>query len=173
LLAQVQRLKTAGVKHILIMPVLELSRTPWGRANNFDPTATPAATPSVSLTSTFNSAVLLTLGDAFPYQSPIQVMYANANNLNSLFLTATTAPANFLTFTDTGFNGTTYTTPACGVATLALNTAFATARGCDSGAVGVNTNYTTMLFADGIHLTPAGNRWVAGYLYNATAQGWR
>jgi phospholipase/lecithinase/hemolysin len=30
-----------------------------------------------------------------------------------------------------------------------------------------------MLFADGIHLTPAGNRWVASYLYNATAQGWR
>lgn len=173
LVTQVQRLKTAGVKHILIMPVLEVSRTPWGRANSFDPTATPAATPSVSWTSTFNEAVLLALNAAFGGQTPNTVIYANASGVNSLFLTATTAPANFLTFTDTGFNGTTYTTPACGAATLVSNTAFATARGCDAGAVGVSTNYTTMLFADGIHLTPAGNRWVASYLYNATAQGWR
>lgn len=172
LVTQVQRLKTAGVKHILIMPVLEVSRTPWGRANNFDPTATPAATPSVSWTGTFNEAVLLALNTAFGGQTPNTVIYANASGVNSLFLTATSV-ATFSPFTDTGFNGTTYTTPACGAATLALNTAFATARGCDAGAVGVSTNYTTMLFADGIHLTPAGNRWVASYLYNATAQGWR
>lgn len=172
LVTQVQRLKTAGVKHILIMPVLEVSRTPWGRANSFDPTATPAATPSVSWTSTFNEAVLLALNTAFGGQTPNTVIYANASGVNSLFLTATSL-ATFSPFTDTGFNGTTHTTPACGVATLALNTAFATAGGCVAGDVGVNTTYTTMLFADGIHLTPAGNRWVASYLYNATAQGWR
>ena len=40
-------------------------------------------------------------------------------------------------------------------------------------AAPASASYTTMLFADGIHLTPAGNRWVASYLYNATAQGWR
>jgi phospholipase/lecithinase/hemolysin len=103
------------------------------------------------------------------------VIYANASGVNSLFLTATatTSPTNFLSFTDTGFNGITNTTPACGAATLVLNTAFATTgvSGCASAAA--NASYTTMLFADGIHLTPAGNRWVASYLYNATAQGWR
>jgi lysophospholipase L1-like esterase len=173
LVTQVQRLKTAGVKHILIMPVLEVSRTPWGRANSFDPTATPAAAPSVSWTSTFNEAVLLALNAAFGGQTPNTVIYANASGVSSLFLTATSSSTSYLTFTDTGFNGTTHTTPACGATTLALNTLFANAgvAGCTSAAA--NASYTTMLFADGIHLTPAGNRWVASYLYNATAQGWR
>jgi phospholipase/lecithinase/hemolysin len=43
--------------------------------------------------------------------------------------------------------------------------------GCDAGVA--NASYATMLFADGMHLTPAGNRWVAQYLYSATSQGWR
>jgi lysophospholipase L1-like esterase len=157
LVTQVQRLKTAGVKHILIMPVLEVSRTPWGRANSFDPTATPAATPSVSWTSTFNEAVLLALNAAFGGQTPNTVIYANASGVSSLFLTATSV-ATFSPFTDTGLSGTT----ACGVTTYNLPV-------CTPNT----TAYTTMLFADGIHLTPAGNRWVAGYLYNSTAQGWR
>ena len=32
------------------------------------------------------------------------------------------------------------------------------------------TNY---FLADNLHATPAGNRWLAQYLYNVTAQGWR
>jgi lysophospholipase L1-like esterase len=176
LVTQVQRLKSAGVEHILIMPVLELSRTPWGRANSFDPTATPAAAPSVSWTSTFNETVLLALSTAFGGQTPNTVIYANASGVTSQFLTATSLSTSYLTFTDTGFNGTTYTTPACGTTTLALNTAFATVgvSGCDASVpTAAGRPYTTMLFADGIHLTPAGNRWVAQFLYNATAQGWR
>lgn len=162
LVTQVQRLKTAGVKHILIMPVLDVSRTPWGRTNSFDTAAT----------NTFNTAVLTALSTEFGGQSPNTVIYANASGVTSLFLTATSTTA-FSPFTDTGYNGSTATTPACGAATLALNTAFATAgvSGCDASAA--NASYGTMLFADGIHLTPAGNSWVAGYLYNATAQGWR
>jgi len=167
LVTQVQRLKTAGVKHILIMPVLEVSRTPWGRATSFDPTATPAATPSVSWTSTFNEAVLLALNTAFGGQTPNTVIYANASGVNSLFLTATSL-ATFSPFTDTGFSSTVAagTTPACGDP--------AAFTGCAASVPTIASRpYTTMLFADGIHLTPAGNRWVAGYLYNATAQGWR
>lgn len=159
LVAQVQRIKNAGAKHILIMPVLELSRTPWGRANNFDPTATP----NVSLTNSFNTAVLNALGTAFGGQTPNTVIYANVTNLTPSFLTITSV-TNSGSFTDTGFNGTALgTTPACGLAN-----SFA---GCASGAA--NANYGTMLFADGVHLTPLGNQWVAQFLYNATAQGWR
>ncbi len=162
LVTQVQRLKTAGVKHILIMPVLDVSRTPWGRTNSFDTTAT----------NTFNTAVLTALSSQFGGENPNTVIYANASGVTSLFLTATSL-TTYSPFTDTGYNGAAATTPACGAATLALNTAFATAgvSGCDASAA--NASYGTMLFADGIHLTPAGNNWVAGYLYNATAQGWR
>jgi phospholipase/lecithinase/hemolysin len=160
LVTQVQRLKTAGVTHILIMPVLDVSRTPWGRANSFDTTAT----------NTFNMAVLAALSTAFGGQSPNTVIYANASGVTSLFLTATSV-ATYSPFTDTGFNGTAAgTVPACGNPVPLLGDT-SIPVGCDFTAI--TTPYTTMLFADGIHLTPAGNRWVAGYLYNATAQGWR
>jgi hypothetical protein len=38
---------------------------------------------------------------------------------------------------------------------------------------GEDTQAGTTLFADNLNLTPAGNRWVSQYIYNATAQGWR
>ncbi len=155
LVTQVQRLKTAGVTHILVMPVLDVSRTPWGRVNT--------NTVSTTATNTFNEAVLLALNSAFGGQTPNSVIYANASGVTSLFLTATSV-TTYNPFTDTGYNGTTAgTTPACPNA--------ASFAGCTS--VAANQSYTTMLFADDIHLTPAGNRWVAQYLYNATAQGWR
>ena len=164
LVTQIQRLKTAGVKHILVMPVLDVSRTPWGRANS--------GAVSTTATNTFNTAVLTALSAAFGGESSNSVIYANASGVTSLFLTATSL-TTFSPFTDTGYNGTTHTTPACGTTTLALNTSFANTgvSGCTSAAA--NSAYANMLFADGIHLTPAGNRWVAQYLYNATAQGWR
>lgn len=169
LVTQVQRLLDAGVTHVLIMPVLDLSRTPWGRATSFDQTATAA----VSLTNTFNNALNTSISNAFGGRSPNRVIYANSSSVTSFFLTATSI-SSYSPFTDTGYNGTSAgTTPACGGATLLSNTAFATAgvSGCDSTSI--TTPYTTMLFADGIHLTPAGNRWVAQYLFNATRQGWR
>jgi phospholipase/lecithinase/hemolysin len=167
LVAQVQRLKTFGVKHILIMPALEVSRTPWGRATSFDPTARPSATPAVSLTNSFNEAVLLEMNTAFGGQTPNTVIYANASGVTSLFLTATSV-AVLSPFTDTGFSSTVAagTTPACGDPTVFTGCA-------ESVPTSASRPYNTMLFADGIHLTPAGNRWVASYLYNATAQGWR
>jgi lysophospholipase L1-like esterase len=156
LVTQVQRLKTAGATHILIMPVLEVSRTPWGRVNT--------STVSTTATNTFNESVLLALSNAFGGQTPNTVIYANASGVTSFFLTATSVTV-FSPFTDTGFSSTVVagTTPACGNATLFT--------GCTAAAA--NASYPTMMFADGIHLTPAGNRWVAQFLYNATAQGWR
>ena len=157
LVTQVQRLKAAGVTHILIMPVLDISRTPWGRANSFDTTAT----------NTFNTALLTALSTAFGGQSPNTVIFANASGVTSQFLYITSTTA-FSPFTDTGYSSTVSagTTPACGDPT--------SFTGCDvSVPTAASRSYTTMLFADGIHLTPAGNSWVAGYLYNATAQGWR
>ena len=160
LVTQVQRLKTAGVTHILIMPVLDVSRTPWGRANSFDTTAT----------NTFNTALLTALSTAFGGQSPNTVIFANASGVTSQFLYITSTTA-FSPFTDTGYNGTAAgTVPACGnPAPLLGDTSIPV--GCDANTA--NASYTTMLFADGIHLTPAGNSWVASYLYNSTAQGWR
>jgi phospholipase/lecithinase/hemolysin len=163
LVTQVQRLLNAGVTHVLIMPVLEVSRTPWGRANSFDPTATPTA----SLTNTFNTAVNLAISNAFGGSTPNRVIYAGSSNVAPTFLTATSS-ATYSPFTDTGYSSTVAagTTPACGDATLFT--------GCDESVpTAASRPYTTMLFADGIHLTPAGNSWVAQFLYASTAYGWR
>lgn len=167
LVAAVQSLLNAGVQHVLIMPVLEVSLTPWGRRANFDAAAT----------NTFNEGVLTVLSTTFGGQSVNRVIYANASGLTVAFRNATSIALAYSPFTDTGFGAT--TDPACGSSTIGsivdsqpFTTASADWTGC---AVPNNsTAYTTMLFADGIHLTPAGNRWVAGYLYNATSIGrWR
>jgi phospholipase/lecithinase/hemolysin len=150
LTAQVQRILDAGATHILIMPVPELSRTPWGRANSFSTTATGI----------FNDAVNTASSNAFGGRSPNRVIYANVSGVTSEFLKATDAAVSYSTFDNSRYDGST----ACG------NLLFV---GCDAGGLGVSTSYTTMLFADGIHLTPVGNRWIAQYLYAATAQGWR
>ncbi len=158
LFVQVQRLQNLGVKHILIMPILEVSRTPWGRAHNF----------SGSATTTLNDKVLGKVPSGYN-QNP--VIYANASSITSQFLLATST-YTYSTFTDTGVDASgVATTPACGAASVSAM------AGCD--AVDSNSNpvansaYGTMLFADGIHLTPAGNRWVAQFLFNATSNGWR
>ena len=111
LVAQVQRILNAGATHILIMPVPELSRTPWGRANSFSTTATGI----------FNDAVNKAMSDAFGSRSPNRVIYANVSSLTSQFLTATSvATYSIAGFTDTGYSSTVAagTTPACGNAAL-------------------------------------------------------
>jgi phospholipase/lecithinase/hemolysin len=51
-------------------------------------------------------------------------------------------------------------TPYCGVGSTS---------GC---AVGAN-NPDLFFLADSVYPTPAGNRWIAQYMYNVTARGWR
>lgn len=51
-------------------------------------------------------------------------------------------------------------TPYCGVGTTG---------GCTVGA----NNPDLYFLADSVYPTPAGNRWIAQYMYNVTARGWR
>ena len=62
------------------------------------------------------------------------------------------------------------TTPWCTNSQTSVVNDPANTQGCVSNSTTGDGNY---LFADGIHLTPSGNRWVASYMYNSTAQGWR
>ena len=45
--------------------------------------------------------------------------------------------------------------------------------GCNLGETTATADISTFFLADTINPTPAGNRWIAQYLYNVTAQGWR
>ena len=148
---QVKILLGKGAKHILILQPLELSVTPYAVVNSIPVNVTTS--PTVK----FNSKIS---GELFDYVSRQglsynPVIYGAA--FSSIYNTyAQTSPyAEFSTSTQVPYCPTPTILTGC---TQTLNDA----------AV-----YDTTLFADNLNLTPAGNRWVAGFLYNATAQGWR
>ncbi len=149
--AQVKILLGKGAKHILILQPLELSVTPYARANNI------AVDVTLSPTVKFNTKISSELYDYVSRQglSYNPVIYGSA--FSSIFNTYAqlTAYAEFSTSTQT---------PYCPAPT--------TLTGCTQ-TLNDSTVYDTTLFADNLNLTPAGNRWVAQKLYDATAQGWR
>ena len=144
LVRQVQRLLNNNVKHVLVMPVLDVSRTPWGIAGSFE----QGSTPATNSTGTFNGEVLSQLSANFGGLSPNPVIYANSGTspISSQFLSMTA------------------TTPIW----ISPFNCFKRA-GCTNGA----TADTSLFDTSDTYLTPAGNKWVANLLYNATAQGWR
>ncbi len=145
LVRQVQRLLNNNVKHVLVMPVLDVSRTPWGIAGSFE----QGSTPATNSTGTFNGEVLSQLSANFGGRSPNPVIYANSGTspISSQFLSMTA------------------TTPVW----ISPFNCFQLGAGCTNGA----TADTSLFDTSDTYLTSAGNKWVANLLYNATAQGWR
>lgn len=145
LVRQVRRLlDDYNVKHVLVMPVLDVSRTPWGAANAFE----QGSAPATNSTGVFNGEVLTQLGSNFGGRSPNPVIYANSGTspISSQFLSMTATTPLWIS----PFN--------CFKRTS-----------CTNGA----TADTSLFDTSDTYLTPAGNKWIGDLLYNATAQGWR
>ena len=144
LVSQVQRLLDYNVKHILLMPVLDVSRSPWGAANSFE----QGSASATNSTGTFNSEVLSQFSANFGGRSPNTVIYANSGTspISSQFLSMTASTPIWIS----PFN--------C-----------FTRASCTNGA----TADTSLFDTNDTYLTAAGNKWVGNLLYNATAQGWR
>lgn len=151
LVTQVKALMEMGAKRILILQPLELSYTPFARdaANIAAYPTNPISSPTVE----FNAKAS---GELQSYITSLKlstnpVIYG-AYNLSSYFNTYVGARSTAV-FSNPD-------QPYCGDANSLV--------GCTGSADG---NY---LFADGINLTPAGNRWVGQYLYYSTAiAAWR
>lgn len=146
---QIEQLIADGAKHILIMQPLEFSLTPYAASLR----GTYALNISTSPTVKFNSKVA---GDLQKYVSRAgytnnPVIFGGAG-LSSIF-------NDYVSRSVVGVFANT-TAPICGSASVI--------NGC--GPLASDSNY---LFADGVNLTPAGNRWAGGYMFNATRQGWR
>ena len=141
---QIQRLLDKGARHILIMPPLDLSKTPTPPAN--------AANAAVFIS---NASTLIS--DAFAGRYSTNTVIFGSNPLGYNFSMATASRAYPYSGDGLATFNNTYQRICAGV----LNT------GCDLADDG------GYLFADGFNLTPTGNKWVAQNLYNATAQGWR
>lgn len=146
---QVRRLLDAGAKHVLIMQPLDIAYTPFGRA---------AGTYAGKTTEFVNEALtqLQDLVRSGGYANN-PVILANSTGLSSTFniYTSTTPYLEFSTSTQVAYCPAPTTLTGCAMTT------------------GEDTKAATTLFADNLNLTPAGNRWVSQYLYNATGSGWR
>ena len=152
LVDQVKELLRLGARHILLMQPLEFSVTPLAYSNRTLYPYDVKASPTV----TFNSKIA---GDLQKYMADQgytsnPVIYGGWG-LSSTFNTLVVNAHNGLTQIFANLKD-----PVCTSATSVV--------GCDGFTT--DSNY---LFADGVNLTPAGNRWVAQYLYTATLQGWR
>ena len=151
LVAQVKELMTMGAKRVLILQPLELSFTPFAKdpANSAAYPADPRTSPTVA----FNAKAA---GDLYDYVVSLKL------STNPIIYGASNLSSYFNTYVDTKAT-TVFANPYqayCGNAN--------SFTGC---AVSTDGNY---LFADGINLTPAGNRWVAQFLYYAmSVAAWR
>ncbi|BDU59396.1 hypothetical protein LMORI2_23780 [Limnohabitans sp. MORI2] len=146
---QIEQLIADGAKHILIMQPLEFSLTPYAASLR----GTYALDLTTSPTAKFNAKVA---GDLQRYVSRAGYSY------NPVIFGGAGLSSTFNDYVSRGVVGVfaNSTAPICGSAS--------TLTGC--GPQSSDSNY---LFADGVNLTPAGNRWVASYMFNATRQGWR
>ena len=149
LTAQVRRLLDANAKHVLIMQPLDIAYTPFGVAAG---TYAGKTVTFVNEELTQFQALVRSGGYA---KNP--VIFTNATGLSSTFntYTYTTPYGQFTTSTQVPYCSTPTTLTGCVMAT------------------GADTTVATTLFADNLNLTPVGNQWVASFLYNATASGWR
>jgi hypothetical protein len=156
LTAQLEELLRLGARHILVMQPLELSVTPLAVSNRVTYPLNTNSSPTVA----FISQISGELG---------AIVSRGGYSTNPIIYGGTALSSDFNVYASnlTYLEFTTSTqTPAC---TAALTADVFV--GCAVGAA--NASHATMLFADDTNLTPAGNRWVAQRLYNATAQGWR
>jgi outer membrane lipase/esterase len=135
LTASIKRLTLAGAEHVLVVPAINVGRTPWGSAN---PTST-------ALSSDFYSDSLSKLDAEFGLIDRPKIFFAQV--LGSFNNFAGQGIQNL-----SGITLTNQYQPACGSGTT----------GCD--AANITTSYTSYVFADEINLTPVMNKYLANLI---------
>ena len=184
----IESLVAHNAKHVLVMQPLEVATTPFGYASgsysataagDFTNYAKAVLQHYVSTQGlTFNPIIFGAAGlssdfNIYTSVSPATVGIFTAISGNSVVYPSFTATnGTSVPYCINSTQTPAYTATATSLSIISNSTAFS---GCSTinGDTTNTTNYDATLFADGLNLTPAGNRWVAGYLYNATAQGWR
>ena len=147
----IENMLTQGASHILVMQALEFSTTPYARANSGTYPLNTNSSPTVAFNAKVSALLQTYISHAGYRNNPV---IFGGMGLSSDF-------NNYTSYATYGAFTTSTQTPYCGSTSLNVT--------CSVGAA----TYDTTLFGDGLYLTPAGNRWVAQYLFNATAQGWR
>lgn len=169
LVASIQRLTNAGAEHIVLMPPINMSRTPWATAYV---TAHPSTTRSMiqnlsnSANTSFNFTLLAKLTETYRQDAKPVVFLDRTTDFNS-FAGSVDASGNGIQ----NYSGLSLTNLSTAVCNASGNYV-----GCDlnSLAAGVgSTAYQTSVFADDINLTPLINRYFGDrILASMVYMGW-
>lgn len=175
LVVSIQRLTNAGAEHVVIMPSINMARTPWARttpngkslADIQKLSITTASLPSLS---SFNVLLSTKLSAAYTQDRKPVLLLDQSSIFN-----------NFAGYSDT--NGTTRILNGSGLAITAdtgfyvpvcsTPTAFAGCTLANLTAGASSVDYQTYVFADNINLTPLANRFLADNMaFTLRALGW-
>ena len=175
LVTAIQRLTNAGAEHVVVMPSINMARTPWARTapngkSLADIQKLSITTANVPALDSFNVLLSTKLSAAYTQdRKPVLLL-----DQSSLF-------NNFAGYSDT--DGTTRILNVSGLA-ITADTGFyvpvcstpTTFSGCTlanltGGATSID--YQSYVFADNINLTPLANRFLADNMaYSMRALGW-
>lgn len=140
--AQVRRLLAAGAKYIVVAGVYDMGKSPWAISQN--------------RVSAFTNASLR-LNDAFKVEAV--TLGSNVLFVDAAFL----VNRNSLQETRGTYGFFWVEAPICTTPT---------ALGCTSGTLVAGTTASQYLFADAIHMTPAGNYQLGDYAYDQLNSRW-
>lgn len=160
LAAGIGRLVAAGAQHVVVMPAINMARTPWaltapnGKSLEDIQKLSITTSPLPSLTS-FNFLLLQKLNALYPQDKKPVYVLDRAGDFNSFAGKYDTngstriINASGLSLTpDTGFYQ-----PVCPAPTVL--------EGCTVASLNGATDYQSYVFADNINLTPLANRFLA------------
>jgi hypothetical protein len=166
LVAAIQRLTNAGAEHVVVMPPINMSRTPWATTYV---TANPAVTRmmiqnlSNSATNSFNFSLLFKLNTAYTQDRKPVAFLDRTTEFNSFAGSVTAEGGAVGNYSGIGFSALGLYTPACTVVAPAAGCALADLAALPGGGSGgaLSIDYQTDVFADEINLTPLTNRYLA------------
>lgn len=173
LVASIQRLTTAGAEHVVVMPAINMARTPWAVGKALAQIQKLSiTTEAVPGPTSFNLLLSTKLNAAYRQDRKPVYLLDRTSDFN-----------NFAGYSD--INGSTRIINVSGLALTAdtgLYVPVCTARtamaGCALGGLNTTspltaTSYQSYVFADDMNLTPLANRFLADrMIYTMQTFGW-
>ena len=175
LVASIQRLTNAGAEHVVVMPSINMARTPWARTapngkSLADIQKLSITTANVPALNSFNVLLSTKLSAAYTQDRKPVLLLDQSSIFN-----------NFAGYSDT--DGTTRILNGSGLAITAdtgfyvpvcsTPTAFAGCTLANLTAGAASVDYQTYVFADNINLTPLANRFLADNMaFTMRSFGW-
>jgi hypothetical protein len=162
LVTSLKRLTDAGAEHVVVMPAINMARTPWALTSPNGMSLADIQKLSITTSSltSFNFLLLSKLNDAYKQDRKPVYLLDRSGDFNSFAgkfdTNGTTRILNVSGMAITADTG--LYVPVCPAATTRVSTDATFAEGC---ALPATTEYRTYVFADDVNLTPVANRFLA------------